>query len=67
MAQWIKVLTDKPDDLSLILKADMVQGENELLQVVFGLALVCHHVCVCVRVYPQFAEGEPGKGITFEM
>lgn len=58
MAQWIKVLTDKPDDLSLILKADMVQGENELLQVVFGLALVCHHVCVCVCAYTHSLQRE---------
>jgi hypothetical protein len=35
MAQWIKVLVAKPDDLMLISETHIVEGENQLLQVVF--------------------------------
>jgi hypothetical protein len=34
MTQWVKVLADKPNDLSSILKTYVVKGENKLAQVV---------------------------------
>ena len=34
MAQWMRVLTTKPGNLSSIPRTHMVEGENRLLQVV---------------------------------
>jgi hypothetical protein len=34
MAQWVKVLAAKPEDLSLISGTQMVEGVNQPLQVV---------------------------------
>lgn len=34
MAQWVKVLIAKADDLSLISETHVVEGKNKLLQVV---------------------------------
>lgn len=34
VAQWVKTLTSKPDDLSSNLETFMKEGENWLLQVV---------------------------------
>lgn len=31
MTQWVKALTSEPDNLSLILQAHKVEGENQLL------------------------------------
>lgn len=37
MAHWVKALATKPDDPSWIPRMHMVEGENELLQVVLSL------------------------------
>ena len=34
MAQWVKVIAAKPDDLTLILRIHMVKGEKEAPQIV---------------------------------
>lgn len=34
MPQWVKAFATKPDDLSLVLRTHMVQGENCLPQIV---------------------------------
>lgn len=41
MAQWIKALTAKPENLDLISKTYMVEGEKWLLHMVPWLLLVC--------------------------
>lgn len=41
MAQWVKVPTTKPEDLSLILGFHMIEGESQPQQVLYVMKCVC--------------------------
>lgn len=47
MAQWVKVPTTKPEDLSLILGFHMIEGESQPQQVLYVLYVM---ECVCVHL-----------------
>jgi hypothetical protein len=41
MVQWVKALSAKSEDLSLILGTHTVEGENQLSQIIFGPLRAC--------------------------
>lgn len=55
MAQEIKILATKPDDLSLILRICMIERENQFLKLVPWPPPVyhgrCMYTCVCLLPY----------------
>lgn len=49
MDQQEKILTTKPNDMILISRGYMVEGENHLSQVVLSLPHLCHDLSVHTR------------------
>lgn len=47
MAQQVKAFVSKPDNLSLILGACVVEGESRTLHIALCLLLAHHGMCVC--------------------
>lgn len=52
IAQWVRALVAKPDDLNLISKPNMVKGENKFPQVILEPLHVClKYVHVCIQTF----------------
>ena len=62
MRAFLQALVAKPEDLSSIPRAHMVEEENQLSQVVACPPNACHGICTHTNAYMYTKYVDPNKG-----